>query len=170
LKSSLRLVLRIRRALTHKDAHKPQTFPADSSPSVTLRRLRVSAKKSFIQRSFGTVGHPPTRRDRGRRKAASLGFEPRLRAVMRGNERVRTSSLREVRTSPAYFEWCSTLFADVSPVSFEAAWRGREGSPAARLASPMSIRCACFSGGISCGDPFGNHSRFQVVIRTLAGN
>jgi len=33
-----------------------------------------------------------------------------------------------------------------------------------------SMRCACFSGGTSCGDPFGNHSRFQVVIRTLTGS
>src|SRR6516165_12693761 len=59
LKSSLRLFLPIKRALTHKDTHKPQTFPADSSPSVALRRRGVSAKKSFYPEEFWH-GRAPT--------------------------------------------------------------------------------------------------------------
>ena len=37
-----------------------------------------------------------------------------------------------------------------------------------RTSAAASIRCACFSGGASRGEPFGNHSRFQVVMRILA--
>src|SRR4030095_13533363 len=39
-----------------------------------------------------------------------------------------------------------------------------------RTSAAAAMRCACTSGVASCADPFGNHSRFQVVIRTLVGS
>jgi hypothetical protein len=39
-----------------------------------------------------------------------------------------------------------------------------------RTAAADAIRCACTSGVATCAEPFGNHSRFQVLTRTFAGS
>jgi hypothetical protein len=39
-----------------------------------------------------------------------------------------------------------------------------------RTSAAAAIRCACTSGVASCAEPLGNHSRFQVVMRILAGS
>ena len=66
-------------ATTHKDTHKLQTFDAISSRNLARSRRGLDRQKSFIQRSFGTMRHPRTYWGRLRRKAASLGLEPRQR-------------------------------------------------------------------------------------------
>src|SRR5437867_6762433 len=39
-----------------------------------------------------------------------------------------------------------------------------------RTSAAAAIRCACTSGVTSWAEPFGNHSRFQVVMRSLVGS
>ena len=39
-----------------------------------------------------------------------------------------------------------------------------------RTSAAAAMRCACTSGAASCTEPFGNQSRFQVVMRIRAGS